>query len=249
MIGKAGLIGCAICLLVGVGIGIGFALARPDLLRRIERKLGRDSRQSWFYNQNVAFHRRIDACVSDGAVLFIGDSFIQGLCVTEVTKDGINYGIGGDTTEGVLGRLPFYASLMRARAVVFTVGDNDLHRGRTEADVAANYRKIVAQVPPSLPIFFCALTPYVDAPEHAEINRGIASLNQTLKELCASDSRCYLVTLDPALGDGRGGLRSEFADDDGVHLNGKGYRLWIEKLREALAALPTMKAQSKLSGV
>jgi len=234
MSASSSLLICIACVALGVAIGIGAMVARPGLLRRIEKKLGlKDSRQPWFYSQNVAFHRRVDVCVPDGSVLFIGDSFIQGLCVTEVAKGGINYGIGNDTTEGVLARLPVYTSLTRARAVVFAVGDNDLRRGRSEADVAANYQKIVAQVPKTVPIFFCSIVPCVEGPKHEEINRGIESLNRSLKELCASQPRCHLVDLGPAFNDDHGCLRREFAEDDGIHLNGQGYRLCIMKLREA----------------
>jgi lysophospholipase L1-like esterase len=234
MIGKAGMLGCAVCVLVGVGVGICLALVRPELLRRMEKKLGKDSRQLWLYSQNVAFHRRVDACVPDGSVLFIGDSFIQGMNVTGVTKDGINFGIGGDTTKGVLARLPMYRSLAKARAVVIAVGDNDLRRGSSEAEVAGNYKKIIAQMPKTVPIFFCSLVPCVEEPDFADINRGIASLNRSLKELCDSDSRCHLVNLGPRFNTEQGALRREFADEDGVHLNGSGYRVCIEKLREAL---------------
>ena len=59
--------------------------------------------------------------------------------VTEVAARGINYGIGGDTTEGVLARLPEYNSLGRAAAVVLAIGDNDLQRGLSEAEIIANY--------------------------------------------------------------------------------------------------------------
>jgi lysophospholipase L1-like esterase len=238
MTGKAGMLACAACLVVGVFAGLAVAAARPEILRRLEKRLGlRDSRQQFFYSQNVAFHQRADACVPDGAVLFIGDSFIQGLCVTAVTKDGINYGIGGDTTEGLLARLPVYTSLSRARAVVFAIGDNDLRAGRTESDVLANYRKIMATMPKGLAVFFPSLTPCVDNPEHASINRGVAALNRGLKELCAAEPGCHFVDLNSSLSDERGGLRPEFAESDGVHLNGRGYQVCIEKLRAELAAL------------
>jgi len=232
-----------VCFSIGLAVGVGVAISKPAKIRQWSRRLGRpDYNQQWYYNQTVKFYKRIDACVPEGAVLFVGDSFIQGLSVTGVAKDGINFGIGGDTTEGVLARLPMYSSLAKARAVVFAVGDNDLRRGRTEAEVARNYEKIVAQVPKTVPIFFCSIVPCVDGLDYAEINRGIASLNRSLTELCASNSRCHLVDLGPNFNDERGALRCEYADDDGVHLNGSGYRLCIEKLRGALHPVLSINA-------
>lgn len=228
-------VAAAVCFAVGVVVGLGLAIAKPGSARSLALKAGQsDPYKQWYYEQTVKYHKRIDACVPDGAVIFVGDSFVQGLCVTEVAKDGINFGIGNDTTEGVLARLPVYTSLMRARSVVFVVGDNDLRQGRSEAEVVANYKKIIAQVPKPTPIFFGSLLPCVEKPEFVNINRGIESLNRSLKEICAADSRCHLVDLVPAFSDERGCLRRELAEDDGVHLNGVGYRLCIQKMREAL---------------
>jgi lysophospholipase L1-like esterase len=235
MSGKAAVLACAAWLVIGVLTGLAVAVCQPRILRRLEKRL-KDSRQQFFYSQNVAFHQRVDACVPDGAVLFIGDSFIQGLCVAAVTKDGINYGIGGDTTDGLLARLPIYASLSRVRAVVFAIGDNDLRVGRTERDVLANYRKIMANVPKGVSMLFPSLIPCVDKPEHASLNRGVAALNRGLKELSAAEPGCHFVDLTSSLSDECGGLRPEFAGADGVHLNGRGYRVCSEKLRKELAS-------------
>ncbi|HXT10451.1 MAG TPA: GDSL-type esterase/lipase family protein [Candidatus Angelobacter sp.] len=236
MNGWKGILVCSAFLCLGIALGFALAFARPGLLRRLAKGFGLpDTNQRWMYGQMLAFHRRVDACVPDGAVLFIGDSFIEGLCVTEIADHGINYGIGGDTTEGVLARLPAYGSLAHAGAVVFAVGDNDLRRGRTEDEVVANYRKMFAQVPKNVPVFFYSLTPCIGDAEHAEINRGITGLNRALKELCAAEPGRHFVDVGPALSDDRGGLRTEFADSDGMHLNGKGYRVCIEKMRDALA--------------
>jgi lysophospholipase L1-like esterase len=233
------------CLAIGLTAGVGLAIAKPGKIRQWARQLGRpDYNQQWSYEQTIKFHKRVDACVPDGSVLFVGDSFIEGMCVTAVEPGGVNYGIGGDTTEGVLGRLPIYSSMTRARAVVFAMGDNDLRQGRSEAEVAANYQKIVAQVPKTVPIFFCSLTPCLPGPQFVEINRGIASLNRSLKELCGSQPRCHLVDLGPTFNDEHGCLRREFAEDDGMHLNGQGYRLCIEKVREALLPVLATNANS-----
>jgi lysophospholipase L1-like esterase len=236
-------IAAVVCFAVGVAVGLGLAIVKPGSARNLALKTGQsDPYKQWYYEQMVKYHKRIDACVPEGAVIFVGDSFIQGLCVTEVAKDGINYGIGNDTTEGVLARLPIYTSLTHARAVVFAVGDNDLRQGRSEAEVAVNYQKIVAQVPKTVPIFFCSIVPCVEEPQFVEINRGIESLNRSLKELCASQPRCHLMDLRPAFNDAHGCLQREFAEEDGVHLNGQGYRLCIERVREVL--LPALSANA-----
>ena len=61
-------------------------------------------------------------------IVFIGDSIIQGLYVSAVTENGVNFGISGDTTAGVLERIDKYTILNKARAVVIAIGINDIPR-------------------------------------------------------------------------------------------------------------------------
>lgn len=237
MNGWNGLLACAVCLAVGIIIGFGWALARPGWLRRVAKKLGLpDQNQQWFYDQTVAFHRRIDDCVPDKAVLFVGDSFIQGLCVTEVAANAINYGIGGDTTEGMLARLRDYQSLARAGAVVVSVGENDLRRGRKPADIELSYRQILAQLPEKVPVFFCSLTPCAKSVA-GPLNTAVLSLNPVLQKLCASRPNCHFVNLNETLCGADGFLLPEYADADGSHLSARGNRVCIEKLRASLREL------------
>ena len=53
----------------------------------------------------LSCHQWMDLIVPAGSVVFIGDSITQGLPVSAIVANGINYGIGGDTTVGVLRRL------------------------------------------------------------------------------------------------------------------------------------------------
>jgi len=228
------LLACAVCLAVGIVCGIGLALAQPGLLRRVGKKFGLpDGNQHWFYEQTVAFHRRMDGCVPDKAVLFIGDSFIQGLCVTEVAPNGINYGIGGDTTEGLLARLPYYESRNRACAVVVSIGENDLRKGRTQKEISVSCQQIVTQLPGKISVFFCSLTPCTKSTA-GSLNDAALNLNPVLQQVCASRPNCHFVNLNEALCGSDGFLLAQYADSDGWHLNARGNRVSIEKLRAAL---------------
>lgn len=71
----------------------------------------------YFYRQMTSFQSRIDQNSPPRAIYFIGDSQIQGLAVSAVTPLAINYGIGNDTTAGVIKRIPLYNSLNTAKAV------------------------------------------------------------------------------------------------------------------------------------
>jgi len=225
-----------LCFSVGLTAGIGLAIVKPQKIRQWARSLGfPDSNMQWFHAQTVKFHLRIDACAPRGAVLFIGDSFIQGLCVTEVEPGAINFGIGGDTTDDVLARLPRYTSVAHAGAVVFAVGDNDLRKGFSHERIVVNYRQMLAMIPAEVPVFFCSLTPTGEGVDGSPINKKIAELNRALTTVCASRPQCHYVDLSSQLADAQGRLQPQFDDGDGLHLNAAGNRLCLEKLQESLA--------------
>lgn len=197
------------------------------------------------YRRMMIYHKYMDGSVPEGAVLFIGDSITQGLCVIAVHALAVNYGIGSDTTVGVLERLPVYQSMERAAAVVIAIGVNDLSR-RDNAAILENYKKIMAAVPPQIPLLFSAVLPLDerDKPDEEKKNGRIRELNQGLEALCAQDARCVFLDSTPSLIDESGNLNPAYHTGDGVHLNTAGYALWIRDLRKKMDALPVASVEA-----
>jgi hypothetical protein len=48
-----------------------------------------------FQKNTVAHHMRLDRNLTDGRLVFLGDSHILGLDTMQVAPDGVNFGIGG----------------------------------------------------------------------------------------------------------------------------------------------------------
>jgi lysophospholipase L1-like esterase len=185
----------------------------------------------------LRYHRRMDANVPDHAVVVIGDSLVQGLCTDAIAQPSVNYGIGSDTTVGVLGRLAAYQdSMRRASAAILAIGVNDLlHRDNPE--ILANYRRILEAIPPGPAIVCSALLPINERtyPRPSPVrNARIQDLNAGLRTLCAENPRWHFVDAGPQLVDAEGNLLANLEDGDGIHLNPAGNRLWIEALRSAL---------------
>ncbi len=185
-----------------------------------------------YYHALVAFQSRVDANLNAGYTLFIGDSQIQGLCVTCVEEKSVNYGIASDTTVGILNRLPEYKSLGNARAVVLQVGVNDLSR-RDDNDIVSNYQAILNRLPSDSIVVLAAIFPIdsVLAENPSRSNGRIKSLNIKLKKLCSNDLRCRYIDSGGRLQDNSGNLRADYHLGDGVHLNPAGYRVWINELK------------------
>lgn len=193
-----------------------------------------------FY-ESVGFHQKIDQNLPAGSILFIGDSHVQGLAVTAVTPLGVNFGIGHDTTLGVLHRLPLYSSVKETRAVVLAIGFNDLRR-RNNAAIIKNISQILEQIPPGVPVLLCGIMPVDEEPRNlAGYNARILLLNEQLAHLEALRSKTLFLNPTPILANKTGSLPSTLHSGDGIHLNSPGYERWIAALVGGLAALGSME--------
>ena len=216
------------------------ALATSDFLPMVAEKLGlrnaAEFRNRSFQARMLDCHARVDANVPAGAVVFIGDSTIQGLCVSAIAAGAVNYGIAGDTTRGVLSRLPAYPSLDRARAIVVSVGVNDLS-GLPDRKIVRNWAAIADGLPAHVPTFFVAILPIDESrqPRWAGRNRGlIRSLNEQLAAQLARRENRYFVDPSARLQDAAGNLAPAFHVGDGLHLNAAGNAVLIDALGAAL---------------
>lgn len=193
---------------------------------------------SEYYKRMLCYHVRMDGNVPDRSVVFIGDSLTQGLCSDAVSYPSVNYGIGGDTTVGVLTRLAEYRqSLRRASAVVLAIGVNDM-KFRDNHQIVENYRRILQVLPEKVSVVCSAVLPVnEDIYSNPSIvnNARITDLNASLKVLCSTDLRCIFVDARRRLIDANGNLSTAFQDGDGIHLNAVGNRIWIEELRDGLS--------------
>lgn len=225
---------------------IGMALFKPGFVIGVQKELrqftGIPEFTDHFYRM-LKYHKRMDGNVPQGAVVFIGDSMIQALYVSAITPLAVNYGIGADTSRGILKRLPEYHSLARASAAVIAIGINEIGRYSNE-EMLANYRAIVNALPEHLPIVFSAALPVDEKIYGAKgINERIRSLSASLRALCATSQRLFFVDAGPLLIDEDGNLADALHDGDGFHLTAAGNEVWIRQLREALERVQQSAAQ------
>ena len=182
------------------------------------------------------FQLSVDKSVPRGAVLFFGDSHVQGLCVSAVTPRGVNFGMGGDSAVGLLHRIDDYSSLRKAGAVVLWIGVRDVSV-MEGPQVVRNIRAIVAKVPEDTPVLISAILP-VDAEINERVsNRSIAITNSGIADFCASNKRCHFVDCVAAVTGPGGNLRPDYHIGDGIHLSEQGYAIWIDALRKVLRPL------------
>lgn len=215
-------------------------LFKTDAVSQLQTRFGLAESQELTpnYHELVAYHKRMDANLLKGTVVFIGDSITQGLAVSAVSPLSVNYGIGNDTTVGVLNRIYQYDSIAEAKAVVLAVGINDLKR-RDPNEIMQNYKAILDKVPNWIDVIICAVKP-VDGRVRQANGRTrdrINVLNDRLKQLGSERKNTIFVDITSDLLDSTANLSKEYHIGDGVHLSAAGYEIWIKELRQVISQL------------
>jgi len=224
---------------IGIHLLLGVVLLESDFIKRVERKVGIThplAEPSKFYRQMLCYHTRMDGNVPDRSVIFIGDSITQGLAVNAVVTPSVNYGIGGDTTAGVLQRLSIYQSIKKAKAVVIAIGINDIWYLSND-EIFYNFKAISMSLPRSIPVIFSAILPIDEGtyPKWQGMNQNrITKLNYKLESFIKKSNNRFFVNASQQLVDRNRNLANQFHIGDGLHLNAKGNAIWISILRGLL---------------
>jgi lysophospholipase L1-like esterase len=176
-----------------------------------------------------------------GAVVFLGDSITQqwgsGLDAAFPGVKTANRGISGDTTRGVLLRLPEDVLALEPRAIVLLIGTNDLEEGATPEMAAGNLKLMLAAMKrhsPRMPIILCQVFP---SSEKMRRPAGtIRALNSLYLAAVKGDAQVIPVDTWSLFADANGNARvSEFPDL--LHPNDAGYAKWAAALRPVFARL------------
>jgi len=173
---------------------------------------------------------------TENEICFLGDSITDGCEWRELT--GIlrvtNRGISGDTAWGVLARLDEVTE-GRPEKIFLMIGTNDLARGRTPIEVRDKIAEVIDAVnsrSPRTTIYLQSVLPTDESKAERYRNENITLLNLELRSLAAANGVVW-VDLAPAFKDNNGTLRGDLSED-GLHLNGQAYELWLSLIREYL---------------
>lgn len=165
-------------------------------------------------------------------IVFLGDSITEGGMWDEWLPDHrvINRGVSGETTAQIAARLD--GAVNAPRAIALLAGTNDIGSGVSTSAIIAGFRQIVDGIEtraPGTPVIVQSIMPRAIAfrEEIIHVNRLIRN------EVDRHRGRLRYLDLWPALADRDGALRSEFTEDN-LHLNGAGYRAWVDVLRPVI---------------
>jgi lysophospholipase L1-like esterase len=169
-------------------------------------------------------------------IIFLGDSHVQGFELAEYFKSlrFKNRGIYYESSAGLLYRCPEIVSGKPAKLFI-EIGVNDIQQGVTVDTTINNLQKIISlfkQDSPKTQIYLQSVLPSnIPLSEKHFILPSIKALNIRYSALCMRNQITF-INLDPYFQDN--GLAKKFDSGDGVHLNGKGYQLWYNILKDYL---------------
>jgi lysophospholipase L1-like esterase len=208
-------------------------------LRRADwfRDLWEEKRKGWA--------TRVDA--DQGAVVFLGDSITQGwgddLGKSFGAMKIANRGISGDTTRGMLVRLPGDVLALKPAAVVILAGTNDLEEKAEPAVIAENMRLILAGLRAhraDLPVVLCKVFP--SSASKSRSAEQIKAVNDLYAGLVKDQPQVTLVETWKPFADAAGdAVLAEFPDL--LHPNEAGYKKWAAALRPVLATLGLVETE------
>lgn len=214
-------------------------IAKSDVLPKVKKHLGvLTSEITPHYKKMITYHKRMDSSVPDNAVIFIGDSITEALATAAITDKSVNYGIGGDTTYGVLNRISLYKSLDRVKLVVIAVGVNDLNR-RENNEILNNYSKILQKIPKNTNILISSILPIANGYKYSnpKYNDRIYNINKSLEVLSKSFENVYFLDTSNKFLNKNGALKKSYHIGDGLHLSKEGYKVWIDSLSVAITKI------------
>jgi len=181
------------------------------------------------YQQLRIFHKRQDQQQSEAAeFVLLGSSHLQGLNTSLLGKNVLNFGIGGDTTAGLLNRINDYQSVHTASNVVLQIGGNDLWNNDEES-LTKNLRELSLALANVKRLIWVGLIP-IDYEVHPTYPKNLfKQTNKTIQKLCLKTPNC--TYLDPAKFLNRADeLQQSLHVGDGIHLNTETYLRWAKAI-------------------
>lgn len=170
--------------------------------------------------------------VYENDIVFLGNSITDGGEFNELFEiDNIkNRGIRSDVMTGVQKRLEQVTN-GKPKKIFLLIGINDVSHGHSVDKLAARYEalvKAIRQQSPGTLLYVQSVMPVNNSFKRYKGLIGkeatIKSFNGRIKKIAETNGATY-IDLWPFLQDSNGNLKAEFTND-GLHLNGKGYKAW-----------------------
>lgn len=169
---------------------------------------------------------------SNSEIVFAGDSLTCRCHFDELIDSNstiLNRGIGSDTTEGLYNRMDEILSHNPSKLFIM-VGINDIAYDIPLEETLMCYENILKKTKRENP----DTTVYVQSvlPCLSSLNNSVPLLNSELKKL-STIYGCRYVDVN-ALFLKNGKVDKSLYSEDGIHLNGNGYKIWMDYISQLI---------------
>jgi lysophospholipase L1-like esterase len=189
------------------------------------------------YTKRVALFKREP--IVKGRVMMVGNSITEGGQWKKLLNDTtiINRGISGDVTFGLINRMHDIID-RRPSKLFLLIGINDISRNTPDDLIAKNiffFIMNVRQGSPNTQIFLQSILPTNDHfknlyPAFIGKRAHILKVNESLSKYEKVLGYTF-IDLNSHFCDADGNMEAQYTQD-GLHLNEKGYLLWVDVLKK-----------------
>ncbi|MDP2115748.1 MAG: GDSL-type esterase/lipase family protein [Bacteroidota bacterium] len=192
-----------------------------------------------YYNQRLSLFEKLPD--TKGEIIFLGNSITDGgeWCELLGNTKAKNRGISGDTTEGVLFRLNEVTRSKPAK-VFLLIGINDLSRGVSKDTVYNNICRIADRImkdSPKTQVYVQSILPVNDSfglfKNHTNKTDDVLWVNAQLKTWCEKEQVQFIDLYSRFKSPDSEKMNPKYTND-GLHLTGDGYLLWVEIIKPYL---------------
>jgi len=206
-------------------------LRRKGGLVYLKSKIAAIPEKDHYYRTRVDIFEEVPG--SKGGVMFLGDSITDFAEWNDYFPDLkiINRGISGDVIDGVMKRKQQIINQAPDKLFLM-IGTNDLGKGFSAGSIADKSERLICFLKDSLPatsIFIQSVLPV--SGNNIRSNDDIVRLNTELEKIVQKQENMVYVDLHSLFVDESGCLKDELTFD-GLHINGKGYTIWADYIKE-----------------
>ena len=172
-----------------------------------------------------------------GAILLAGDSqFFRWKTLADDLPGYtiVNRGVDSFQSPDLLYYIDRLVLRHKPRLIVLHIGGNDVHNGRTAAQVLADFKAFVGRVRaelPSVPIAFTSITPSPGRWSEADVRRDA---NRLVKAFVATQPNLHFIDLWDAFLKPDGTPNEGLFVEDRIHPNHDGYLVRVKIMRPLL---------------
>ncbi|HEY9003724.1 MAG TPA: GDSL-type esterase/lipase family protein [Mucilaginibacter sp.] len=184
----------------------------------------------WFEDEVKRLEKESEERNYQASMIFYGSSSIRlwsSLCDDFKQFSPVNLGFGGSTLAACTWFFDRIVAPYQAKSLVFYAGDNDLGDGRHPEEIFIFFQQLVARMDArygSIPCYFISIKPSL---LRWGLNDPLRYTNLIIeKEIADHHKNWQFIDIYNHMLDEHGNPDKSYFEQDGLHLNNKGYTLW-----------------------